>query len=183
MNRFSSRFPILLATLAVLMLASPGAALAQACTGRFLNPLTDVCWECLFPISIGAVRIGSASGAPDTPNPASPLCYCGTPIPRIGLSIGLWEPARLIDVSRTPYCFSNLGGLTVDPGVGAARGRTGSSGGDGASSSTWHVHYYVYPLLSWIGALLDLGCMEARANLFSRWKLRVLSGLGYWRSF
>ena len=25
----------------------------------------------------------------------------------------------------------------------------------------WHVHYYVYPLLSWIGALLDLGCMES----------------------
>ena len=139
----------------------PGAALGQACTGRFVNPLTDVCWECLFPISIGAVGIGAAAGAPDTPNPPSPLCYCGTPIPRIGLSVGMWEPARLIDVSRTPFCFSNLGGLTVDPGVGAARGRTGSSGGDGASSSTWHVHYYTYPLLSWIGALLDLGCMEA----------------------
>ena len=120
----------------------PGAALGQSCTGRFVNPLTDVCWECLFPISIGAVGIGAAAGAPDTPNPPSPLCYCGTPIPRIGLSVGMWEPARLIDVSRTPFCFSNLGGLTVDPGVGAARGRTGSSGGDGASSSTWHVHYY-----------------------------------------
>ena len=138
----------------------PGAALGQSCTGRFVNPLTDVCWECLFPISIGAVGIGAAAGAPDTPNPPSPLCYCGTPIPRIGLSVGMWEPARLIDVSRAPFCFSNLGGLTVDPGVGAARGKTGASGGDGASSSTWHVHYYTYPLLSWIGALLDLGCME-----------------------
>ncbi|MCY4479859.1 MAG: TraU family protein, partial [Rhodospirillales bacterium] len=46
----------------------PGAAHAQACTGRFVNPLTDVCWECLFPISIGAVSIGAAAGAPDTPN-------------------------------------------------------------------------------------------------------------------
>ena len=138
----------------------PGAALGQACTGRFVNPLTDVCWECLFPISIGALDIGSAAGAPDTPNPSSPLCYCGTPIPRVGLSVGLWEPARLIDVSRVPYCFSNLGGLSIDPGVGAGRGKTGSSGGDGSSSSVWHVHYYVYPLLSWIGALLDLGCME-----------------------
>ena len=96
----------------------PGAALGQSCTGRFVNPLTDVCWECLFPISIGAVGIGAAAGAPDTPNPPSPLCYCGTPIPRIGLSVGMWEPARLIDVSRTPFCFSNLGGLTVDPGRG-----------------------------------------------------------------
>ena len=72
----------------------------------------------------------------------------------------MWEPARLIDVTRTPWCFPNLGGLTIDPGLGSVRGRTGSSGGDGASGSVWHAHYYVYPLLSWIGALLDLGCLE-----------------------
>ena len=134
---------------------------AQVCTGRFVNPITDVCWECLLPVSIGPISIGSATGAPDTPNPGSPICFCGSPIPRIGLSLGVWEPARLMDVSRAPWCFPNLGGLTIDPGLPAARGRTGSSGGDGASGSVWHVHYYVYPLLSWIGALLDLGCLEA----------------------
>ena len=137
-----------------------GTAHAQSCTGRFVNPVTDVCWECLFPISIGPISMGSAGGAPDTPNPGSPICFCGSPIPRIGLSLGVWEPARLIDVSRAPWCFPNLGGMTVDPGLPAGRGRTASSGGDGASGSTWHAHYYVYPLLSWIGALLDLGCLE-----------------------
>ena len=133
---------------------------AQSCTGRFVNPVTDVCWECLFPISIGPIRIGAAAGAPDTPNPGSPICFCGSPIPRIGLSLGVWEPARLIDASRAPWCFPNLGGLTIDAGLPAGRGRTGALGGDGAQGSTWHVHYYVYPLLSWIGALLDLGCLE-----------------------
>ena len=58
------------------------------------------------------------------------------------------------------WCFPNLGGLTIDPGLPAARGRTGSSGGDGAKGSVWHAHYYFYPLLSWIGVLLDLGCLE-----------------------
>ena len=137
-----------------------GAASAQSCTGRFVNPISDVCWECLFPISIGPIRMGSAAGAPDTPNPSSPICLCGSPIPRIGLSLGVWEPARLVDVSRKPWCFPNLGGLTLDPGLPAGRGKTGSSGGDGATGSVWHAHYYVYPLLSWIGALLDLGCLE-----------------------
>ena len=65
-----------------------------------------------------------------------------------------------MDVSRAPWCFPNLGGLTIDPGLPAARGRTGSSGGDGAKGSVWHAHYYMYPLLSWIGVLLDLGCLE-----------------------
>ena len=140
---------------------STGTASGQSCTGRFVNPVTDVCWECLLPISIGPIRMGSATGAPDTPNPGSPICLCGKPIPRIGLSLGLWEPARLIDVSRAPWCFPNLGGMTIDPGLPAGRGRTGSSSGDGASGSVWHVHDYVYPLLSWIGALLDIGCLES----------------------
>ena len=151
------------APLAAFVLAAvlwSGAASGQSCTGRFVNPISDVCWECLFPISIGPISMGSAAGAPDTPNPGSPICLCGSPIPRIGLSLGVWEPARLMDVSRKPWCFPNLGGLTIDPGLPAARGKTGSSGGDGATGSVWHAHYYVYPLLSWIGALLDLGCLE-----------------------
>ena len=155
----SLKIPGLIIMFLVTVLSAQGAS-AQSCTGRFVNPVTDVCWECLFPISIGPIRIGSATGAPDTPNPGSPICYCGSPIPRIGLSLGVWEPARLIDASRAPWCFPNLGGLTIDGGLPAGRGRTGASGGDGAQGSTWHVHYYVYPLLSWIGALLDLGCLE-----------------------
>ena len=143
---------------AALLWSAPASA--QSCTGRFVNPISDVCWECLFPISIGPLTIGSTGGVVDTPNPSSPICFCGSPIPRIGLSLGVWEPARLVDVTRTPWCFPNLGGLTIDPGLPAARGRTGSSGGDGAKGSVWHAHYYMYPLLSWIGVLLDLGCLE-----------------------
>ena len=149
-----------LAALAVASLLWSAPASAQSCTGRFVNPISDVCWECLFPISIGPLTIGSTGGVIDTPNPSSPICFCGSPIPRIGLSLGVWEPARLVDVTRTPWCFPNLGGLTIDPGLPAARGRTGSSGGDGAKGSVWHAHYYMYPLLSWIGVLLDLGCLE-----------------------
>ena len=152
---------IALAAVALAAMSWSATASAQACTGRFVNPVSDVCWECLFPVSIGPISMGSASGAPDTPNPSSPICLCGSPIPRIGLSLGVWEPARLVDATRAPWCFPNLGGLTIDPGLPAGRGRTGSSGGDGATGSVWHAHHYVYPLLSWIGALLDLGCLEA----------------------
>ena len=149
--------PAALALLAVLW-AAPASA--QSCTGRFVNPISDVCWECIFPISIGPITIGSVSGVLDTPNPSSPICLCGSPIPRIGLSLGVWEPARLVDATRAPWCFPNLGGLTINPGLPAGRGRTGAAGGDGAKGSVWHAHYYMYPLLSWIGVLLDLGCLE-----------------------
>ena len=120
--------------LGAMFLLHAGEASAQTCTGRFVNPISDVCWECLFPISIGPISIGSAPGAPDLANPSSPICLCGSPIPRIGLSLGVWEPARLMDATRTPWCFPNLGGLTIDPGLHGARGRTGSSGEIGRAS-------------------------------------------------
>ena len=63
-----------------------------------------------------------------TPNPSSPICLCGSPIPRIGLSLGVWEPARLVDATRAPWCFPNLGGLTINPGLPAGRGRAGAAG-------------------------------------------------------
>ena len=44
-----------------------GTAEAQSCTGRFVNPISDVCWQCLFPISIGPIRMGSTAGVPDIP--------------------------------------------------------------------------------------------------------------------
>ena len=124
----SLKIPGLIIMFLITVLSSQGAS-AQSCTGRFVNPVTDVCWECLFPISIGPIRIGSATGAPDTPNPGSPICYCGSPIPRIGLSLGVWEPARLIDASRAPWCFPNLGGLTIDGGLPPDAGARGHRAG------------------------------------------------------
>ena len=59
----------LLLALALLAALPAGPASAQTCTGRFVNPIADVCWECLFPISIGPISIGSATGAPRHPEP------------------------------------------------------------------------------------------------------------------
>ena len=27
------------------------------CVGKFANPITDICWSCLFPITIGGLRV------------------------------------------------------------------------------------------------------------------------------
>ena len=98
------------------MVALPAAAQAPTkCTGKFVNPITDVCWSCLFPLSVGGLKIWP-SGRPDTSNPASPICFCGSPLPRIGISVGFWEPARLADVTMKPWCFPNLGGTRIAPG-------------------------------------------------------------------
>nr|WP_284525031.1 TraU family protein [Orientia tsutsugamushi] len=38
---------------------------AAGCVGRFVNPITDVCWKCLFPITIAGFKVVSSS-MPDT---------------------------------------------------------------------------------------------------------------------
>ena len=140
---------LLLLVSALFALLPAGPASAQTCTGRFVNPIADVCWECLFPISIG-------------PRSASGACRA-RPIPRT-------RPRRSASAARPSPGSGSRSGCGSRQGWWTSRGRrgaspnlgglTGSSGGDGAAGSVWHVHYYVYPLLSWIGALLDLGCLE-----------------------
>lgn len=136
---------------------------ASTCKGRFINPITDICWSCIFPLTIGPVQINLGPGKEDTPNPSSPICFCEVagkvPIP--GISVGFWEPVRLVDITRVPYCMINLGGVSLGGGIeghgGAAkRGNTKS----GLRQSFYHVHWYIYPLIYWLELLLDFVCLE-----------------------
>lgn len=151
-----------LGLLLVTVALTPRAEAAPTCTGKFVNPITDVCWSCLFPLSIGGAKIWPGN-RPDPKNPASPICACADPLPRIGISVGFWEPARLADVTMKPWCFSNLGGMRIAPGFDIGQGYlAGPSmvGGRSQSTAKWHVHWYVYPLLYWLEILTDFVCFE-----------------------
>lgn len=146
----------ILALLLSLSLASPAVA---KCNARFLNPITEVCWDCIFPISIGALSL--FNNRPDTKNQAFPLCLCWTGIlPRIGLSIGLWEPARLVDVANEAGCFVNIG-FDMDFGLFANGTSTVTAANGADTGSSWQAHYYYYPLISWLGTVVDGLCLES----------------------
>ncbi|MDF6998412.1 TraU family protein, partial [Escherichia coli] len=86
-------------------------SMAGVCQGKFANPITDICWSCLFPLTLGGTPI-MTMGQEDTGNPDGFLCTCTNPL-RIGIKTGFWEPARRVDVTRTPYCFVSLGGIKL----------------------------------------------------------------------
>lgn len=119
------------------------------------------------PISIGGMAIGKG-GAPkkrDTKNPASPVCMCtkGTPpLPVPGVSIGFWEPVRLVDITRTPYCMTNLGGVSIgsDARKISSYERRNNRAGRRSHNSFYHLHYYVYPLIYWLELITDFACLE-----------------------
>lgn len=88
--------------------AFTGTAHAKAqCAGKFINPITDICWKCLFPLSIAGRTIANPDKDRSTPSEDKSLfCKCGAPIPRIGIPIGFWEPFRLADVTAKPFAWS-----------------------------------------------------------------------------
>ena len=148
----------------LLFLAITGAGYSAAyakgnCHGRLVNPITDICWDCLFPITISGVKITSGdhdTPAPKLPAPPIPLCVCarngvGAPVP--GMPIGFWEPSRLVDVTRSPMCMVGLGGTQI--GGGKIHGI--KEDGEGA---IFHVHWYIYPVIYWLELLLDFMCLE-----------------------
>lgn len=131
------------------------------CVGRFVNPITDICWSCLFPITVGGLRVSSAGE--DTENPRTLICQCPMSIPpwvRIGIPVSFWEPVRLVDVTRTPYCLVNLGGISLmDRGI-QGRGSVGNNSGNRMRHSIYQVHWYIYPLIYWLELLTDFICLE-----------------------
>ena len=134
-----------------------------SCEGEWLNPITDICWSCLFPITLGDLPIVK-SHFKDSDNPKNPLCLCQRgPVPAVpGIVTGFWEPVRVIEVTRTPYCMVSLGGAEFfegDPRDGGFK--KGSSG----THAFYHVHYYVYPLMAVLGVIGDFACMSSSGNI------------------
>lgn len=153
---------LVMACAALMPLETARAAPPSAtCHGKFPNPITDICWSCIFPISIGAVPIYTGAQE-DIENPPNPICICPAPPPkyvRIGLSVGFWEPTRLVDVTRTPFCMVGLGGVSFDPGLDPQRGAQFAHDFQGLHSS-YQVHWYLNPILYWLETMTDANCYE-----------------------
>ncbi len=136
---------------------NPLSEAASRCQGKFANPLTDICWSCLFPLVLGGIPLVSM-GQEDTANPGGFICTCANPI-RVGIKTSFWEPARRVDVTRTPYCFVSLGGVSLDPGIRAPEGEVRLQQ-DNTKQSSYQVHWYVDPILYWLEVILDNPCLE-----------------------
>lgn len=143
---------------AVLFLPGRASASAAACDGHFVNPITDICWECLFPITIGSIPVAPGNVA-DTENPASPIQICPMGVLyRIGLATGFWEPMAITDVTRSPFCLVNMGGIKLD--IGKFGLGVGEQENNDVPNVFYHVHWYKYPLIAWLNIITSVGCLQ-----------------------
>lgn len=126
--------------------------------GKLPNPITDVCWECLFPITVSGVKI--TSGYADQTKHKRAICTCPGVPPKVGIPLTFWEPSHLIDVTHHAYKLMGLGGISIGKESVKNRG-TVSHVADGPSrSSFYHVHWYRYPLLPLLELFTDFSCIE-----------------------
>lgn len=122
--------------------------------------ITGICWSCLFPIKVAGISL--FGGGDDAPSDAAsnPVCACGGDLtkgrlPRVGFTLGLWQPARIIEVVRRPYCFPAMFGTQMADTAATAGGKYTIGGTtahtpvpDSVNSGFYNWHYYVFPLLA-----------------------------------
>ncbi len=138
------------------------------CPTRFINPLTDVCWSCLFPIRIGAQpapppapQVGPTCDLP-IPGNEAPVCSCPAPPPmmaRTGMSMSFWEPARMAETVTEPWCFPSIGTQVSKALSQGYNGHSEHQGGEGEHSFR-HVHWLIFPADLILGSALSSACMQ-----------------------
>ena len=115
-------------------------------------------YTAMFPLRIAGIpiipgRIQDVGGSV-----SSPICICKDPIPRIGIPVSFFEPSRLIEVVKDPYCFPSMGfGLTTS---GGALGGTSGDDGSGNQSTFYQAHYYIFPIYALLELLTDFICLQ-----------------------
>lgn len=147
--------------------ASPAHAV---CTDKsFINPVTDVAWDCIFPITIMGVPLDFGEHPPDNPS-SQMLCECpGKGIVGFGFMVGFWEPARMIDTTADSWCFPALGmdlgssGSTSSGGLGYSGGGQLRKGGPGQIAFA-NYHYYIMPIWAVLDLFTDIPCVSDEKN-------------------
>jgi conjugal transfer pilus assembly protein TraU len=138
------------------LLIIPFAALSGE--GTFVNPLTDVCWECLFPITVSGINVTPRFS--DLNNHSTAICTCAGIPPKVGIPITFWEPTKIVDVTRHAYKFLGLGGITLGHESIKNRGSVGLIGDGPSQTSFYHVHWYSFPIIALLELLTDFTCIE-----------------------
>jgi conjugal transfer pilus assembly protein TraU len=143
----------------------PAPARASKCeAGTNFNPITKVRWTCIFPITVGGVRVGSydkLDKSLDAQSASTPLCACRKGVQFwFGVKVSYWSPNRMIDVVTEPGCMIALG-TDLMPTGGKLQGSQ-SSLADGTNTRKMfaQMHYYISPVWAMLDMFTDLPCLE-----------------------
>lgn len=158
---------------ALTLFLSAENAEAATCKGTPLNPITDVCWHCMFPFRVGGFQFGrGADSAPGKIDPVMCECFTSGQYDHTagnawGLSTAFWEHARIIETVKEPWCMPALGTSLGGGTEGLNKLLAGSNKTAHASSTesdyaNQQVHYYYFPVWQLLNLFVDFPCIEKK---------------------
>jgi conjugal transfer pilus assembly protein TraU len=126
-------------------------------TGTTLDFITKVNWGCMFPITIGGLTL-FGDGDESEDGTGSPVCECFSEgSAKVGLKIGFWEPARIVDTVKDAYCLMPLG---MELPLAPPYVSDGSHSTARNKSTMAQTHYYIYPVLAILDMYADVPCLK-----------------------
>lgn len=123
----------------------------------------------VFPIRLAGVPIVPAvtpTGNID-PDPLNnvPLCTCIDPIPRVGITLALWEPMLIAEPTAIPFCSPTIGtSIPVQVGPGMLSFGQNQQQND-KHTYTYQVHTIKYPIFALLGLFLDFVCLQTPSGM------------------
>lgn len=127
--------------------------------GKFVNPITDVCWECLFPITVSGLNV-TPNHDDSTNYGFKPPCFCAGAPPKAGIPLTFWEPLHMIEVTRHAYKLIAMGGVSLGKETIKNRGTVGIMDEGPSQTSFYHVHWYSYPVFAILGLFDEFQCIS-----------------------
>ena len=116
------------------------------------------------PAALPVAAPAAGAATPATPcRGAEPLCLCtdNLGVPHGGVTYGMWEPARLIEIVRAPGCSPVLAGARIEATGDLQRGSRGGMLYDSGDRAFYHYHLWAFPLLAML-ELFTPGRLSAR---------------------
>lgn len=150
-----------------LMIALLGAILTTesnaVCVGKWPNPITDICWSCMFPFTIMGIKMDLPTGEQPSGSYSSPAVCAGASTLgyKIGVGMSFYDPNKMVDVTRTPYCMVGLGGVDLSAGIAQLYKRHGETMPEAVKFSNFYqAHTYINPLLFILEVPMDMSCTQ-----------------------
>jgi conjugal transfer pilus assembly protein TraU len=153
---------------AVLTLCSWSALSQATCNGRFPNLITDICYDCMFPIGLagGLLNLGVSGDDYETGASHLPVCVCASNL-TVGTPMSLWEPRYMVDTTNKPGCMPLLGGVDISPPYNASEyggeKSTNKQIGGRAKAAFMHVNEYINPVMTALGVIAKSPCFDSRS--------------------
>ncbi len=154
-NRLLNKLILLL--LCGLFILPVTAHAGQACRASFINPVTDIRWDAMFPVEIAGIEIKGPSNLPDPDKINAIICLCrrGNNVV-LGVTVSYWNPSRIIETTKVPYCFSTIGGVEIQsPEPGTKQGSVNTN----TPYTKQNAHWYVFPVWHIFDLFVDVPCV------------------------